>query len=110
MSLPIQDKQAFGSICRELLDMFSASFPNKEFHCAALRSLDNLLSRRDHYDGDPGGWAGGLVYMIARHDWNVSHPTFLNRQLEAIFGVSMGTIRKRAVYLWPAIFPDVFVD
>ena len=34
------------------------------------------------------------------------HPTFLNNELEAIFGVSMSTIRKRAEQLWPAILPQ----
>lgn len=117
MSLPIQDKQEFSSICRELLDKFSVSFPNAAFHLVTLQALGNLLCRPDDYDGEPGEWVGGLVYLIAKHDPRftayeprIKLPTFLNRELEAIFGVSMRKIRKRADRLWPVAFPGVFPE
>lgn len=110
MNQPIADKRAFGKVCRELLDRFSARFPNEVFHVATLEAMENLLTQRDRYDGEPGGWAGGLVYIIAKHDLRISPPLFLNRDLEATFGVSMGTIRRRAACLWPVVFPGVFTE
>lgn len=108
MNQTICSKLAFGFRCREMLHEFSARFPNERFQSAVLESLRNLLAQRDHFSGDPGGWAGGLVYIIASHAPKVPHPTFLNRDLEAVFHVSMGTIRKRADKLWPVVPSEVF--
>ena len=110
MNQTIRNKLAFGFRCREMLHEFLARFPNEQFCSAALESLRNLLAQRDYYPGDPGGWAGGLVYMIASHDPRVPHPLFHNSDLEAVFRVSMGTIRKRADKLWQVVFPEVFTD
>ena len=105
MSTPIHDKVEFASICRSMLAKFSTSFPDEHFYAAALSSLESLLAQRDCCDGKPGGWAGGIVYAIARHGREASPLTFLNSELEAVFGVSMSTIRKRAEQLWPAVLP-----
>jgi hypothetical protein len=67
MNQVVFDKEEFGSKCRAMLDTFSARFPNDRFHYITLRSLERLLAKRDHYMGEPGGWAGGLVYAIAQH-------------------------------------------
>ncbi len=101
-------KQEFRLRCRQMLDEFSSRFPDEAFHFSALQSLEHLVAQRNDCYADPGGWTGGLLYMIAKHNIYVSHPRFHNRDLEEVFGVSMDTIRKRAVHLWPVVFPDVF--
>jgi len=106
MTQPIHSKQEFSVVGRAMLDNFSAIVPHERFHYIVLRSLDRLLAERDCYDGQLGGWAGGLVYAAAQHRPDFERPLgYLNSQLETIFGVPMSTIRKRAEQLWSAIFP-----
>ena len=48
--------------------------------------------------GRPGGWAAGIVYALAnRYRIACGVPGLLNKDLEVFFGVSMETIRERAV-------------
>jgi hypothetical protein len=108
MNQPIYDERSFSFICCKLLSRFSARFPDAAFHFAASEALVNLLVERDQRGGEPGGWVGGLVYMIAKHDPEIKPPPFNNSDLEEVFGVSMSTIRKRADKLWPVVFPKVF--
>ena len=100
MSLSVRETLAFGSTCREWLDKFAERFPHEEFHRTAIRSLGGLLTYRDDFPGDPAGWAGGIVYIMAAHDSLGMHPRFLNRELEDFFGVSMSNIRKCGDQIW----------
>ena len=108
MNLALREKFAFRDICQEWLNKFFLQFPHRDFQRAVLKSLDTLLCYRDDFKGEPAAWAGGLVYVMSRHDWNSMHPVVLNRELEEVFGVSMSTIRHRADQIWSWSCDDDF--
>lgn len=50
--------------------------------------------------GKPEGWAAGIIYGLANRDRRACGvPGLLNSEVEVLFGVSMGTIRKRAAQI-----------
>ena len=50
------------------------------------------------------GWAAGIVYALATRGLRAfGVPDFLNAEFEQYFGVSMGTVRKRATHVLRAI-------
>jgi len=102
----VQEFSEFSSACRGMLARFFHSFPDEAFQSAALQSLERALTQGHHFDGKPGGWAGGLVHAIARTPGSEAMSSS-TAKLEAIFGASMGTIRKRAEQVWPAVESEV---
>jgi len=80
--------------CRKLLDGFFERHPNEELRERARQALNALLGRGMALGGAPGGWAGGIVYAVGGTGCGV--PGVMNADLEAAFGTTMGTIRRRA--------------
>lgn len=80
--------------CRKLLDGFFEKHPNDELRVRAGEALSSLLGRDTAMPGAPGGWAGGIVYAVGSSGCGV--PGIMNADLEAAFGTTMGTIRRRA--------------
>jgi len=80
--------------CRGLLDAFFERYPNDELRARAGEALSSLLGRDMAMGGAPGGWAGGIVYAVGGTGCGV--PGVMNAALEAAFGTTMGTIRRRA--------------
>jgi hypothetical protein len=83
--------------CRQLLSAFFAKYPNAHLRVQADRTLKMLLACKVPMRGKPGGWAGGIVYAVS--SIGVGVPGILNSELEEAFGVSMGTIYKRAAMI-----------
>jgi hypothetical protein len=100
------DTREFSSACREMQASFFDRFRDEAFQSIALRALEQVVSQYHHFDGKPGGWAGGLIHAIAKNTGLGRH-VVLNSELEAIFGVSIGTIRRRAEQVWPIIEAEV---
>jgi hypothetical protein len=96
----------FSLACRGMLAKFFDRFPDEAFQSVACQSLEAFLTQRHHREGKPGGWTGGLVYALAK-DIGPGKHVVLNSDLEAIFGTTMGTIRRRAEQVWPVIEADV---
>ena len=80
--------------CRGLLDAFFERHPNDDLRDRVGDALSSLLGRDMAMPGAPGGWAGGIVYAVGGTGCGV--PGVMNADLEAAFGTTMGTIRRRA--------------
>lgn len=83
--------------CRDLLDSFFASYRHREMQKSAGKALRFLLASGEPLLGKPPGWAAGIAYALTtagRYPCGV--PGVLNADVEEFFGVSMGTICKRA--------------
>ena len=93
---------SFGRSRLPLID----EFPDSAFQAVALRALEKLVAPSHSREGKPGGWAGGIVHAITKYARLGQH-VVLNSELEVIFGVSIGTIRKRAEQIWPIIRSEV---
>jgi len=91
-----------------LLDAFFDRYPDEAFRGAAREVLDKLLANREDFSGKPGGWAGGLVYVISAWMPLRRRHVILNAELEDVFGTTMSTIRKRAEQIWRIIEPELF--
>ena len=86
--------------CRDCLELFFADHPDATLRKRALKALRLLAACDEPLAGKPAGWAAGIVYAVANRDRQACGvPGILNRELEALFGVSMGTIRKRAAQI-----------
>ncbi|MBI5866598.1 MAG: hypothetical protein HZB38_19195 [Planctomycetes bacterium] len=86
--------------CRESLERFFGQHPDATTHCRALRVLRMLTACQRPFRGKPEGWAAGIIYGLAnRHRRACGLPGLLNSEAEALFGVSMGTIRRRAAQI-----------
>ena len=92
--------------CRELLAAFFDRFPDEQLQLAANSALELLLAKDVVLSGKPAGWAGGLVYALGCKA-GIGIPGVLNSELEAIFGVSVGTISKRAKRIWDLMEPEL---
>lgn len=82
--------------CRNLVAAYFEQFPNAAFQYLVDWGLEDLMRYPIDTQNKPGGWAGGLVRAVAQR----SKPTdlrVLNAEMAEIFGVSFGTICKRAV-------------
>jgi hypothetical protein len=96
--------QEFSLACRELVTAFFDKFPDERFRSVASQLLETFLGQQ--CDGKPGGWAGGLVYALTK--WtDLGKHVILNSDMEAVFGTTMGTIRRRAEQVWQVIEADV---
>ena len=83
-----------GATCQQLLTAFLKKYPNPSLQVDANHILKRLLALKISMPGKPGGWAGGIVYAMSSVGAGV--PGALNSELEIAFGVSMGTIYRRA--------------
>ena len=83
--------------CRGYLDHFFCRHPDVLLQRRALKALRLLTACDEPLRGKPAGWAAGIVYAVANRDRQACGvPGLLNNEFEAFFGVSMGTIRRRA--------------
>jgi hypothetical protein len=86
--------------CRGLLDGFFRRHPNAALEKRALKALHLLTACDKRLTGACAGWAAGIVYAVANRDRRACGvPGILNSELEGLFGVSMGTVRKRAAQI-----------
>ena len=85
-----------------MLAAFFDRYPDDAYQTVASRSLETLLTQRPCLTGDAGGWTGGLVHAIAKQT-SLGRHVILNSEFEAMFGVSIGTVRKRAAQVWDLI-------
>jgi hypothetical protein len=86
--------------CRERLELFFGSYRDAVMQKRALKALRFLTACDKPLLGKPEGWAAGIVYALADRDRRACGvPGVLNSDFEQFFGVSMGTIRKRAAQI-----------
>jgi len=87
-------------ICQESLERFFGQHPDAATQSRALKILRLLTACEEPLRGNPEGWAAGIIYWAANHDRQACGVHgLLNSEVEALFGVSMGTIRKRAAQI-----------
>ncbi len=97
MALTNQDAEL---ACRERLELFFGSYRNAAMQKSALKALRFLTACDTPLLGKPEGWAAGIIYKLATGDRRACGvPGILNSDFEQIFGVTMGTIRKRAAQI-----------
>lgn len=86
--------------CRDGLNRFFGAHPDAAMKKRALKALRFLAACEKSLSGKPEGWAAGIVYGLANRDRQACGvPGLLNSEVEAFFGVSMGTIRRRAAQI-----------
>ena len=86
--------------CRELLERFFADHSDVTAQKRVLEALRFLTADNKPLTGKPEGWAAGIIYAVTNRDRQACGvPGLLNSEFEAIFGVSMGTIRRRAAQI-----------
>jgi hypothetical protein len=84
--------------CKDFLNRFFDSYRDDTLQKQALKALRFLVADDEPLLGKPAGWAAGIVYALAnRYRQPCGVSGLLNRDLEKFFGVTMGTIRERAV-------------
>ncbi len=97
MALTNQDSEL---ACRERLELFFGSYRDAAMQKRAMKALRFLAACDKPLVGKPEGWAAGIIYALAtrgRRAYGV--PGVLNSDFEQFFGISMGTIRKRAAQI-----------
>lgn len=86
--------------CRKLLEQFFDDHPDAAMKKRAIKALRFLSVSDKPLAGKPEGWAAGIVYAVANRDRQACGvPGLLNSEFEALVGVSMGTIRRRAAQI-----------
>ena len=84
--------------CKDFLNRFFDSYRDGALRKRSLKALRFLMACDEPLLGKPGGWAAGIVYALAnRYRVPCGVPGLLNKEAEEFFGVTMGTIRERAV-------------
>ena len=97
MGMPSHDCEM---ACRERLERFFGAHPDAAMQKRALKVLRFLTTGDKQLAGKPEGWAAGIIYTVANRDRRACGvPGLLNSEFEALFGVSMGTTRKRAAQI-----------
>lgn len=92
--------QNCGLACRERLERFFDEHPDAATRSRALKALRLLTACEKPLRGKPEGWAAGIIYGVVNRDRRACGvPGLLNSEVEAFFGVSMGTIRRRAAQI-----------
>jgi hypothetical protein len=86
-----------------LLDLFFQRYPDDAFRDLAREFLGKLVANSPEVSGQPGGWAGGLVYAISAWSPLQRRHVIRNAEYEELFGTSMGTIRTRAERVWQIV-------
>jgi Domain of unknown function (DUF6398) len=85
------------SPCKEHLDRFFARYPDAALQSRAAKAVRILTADDQPFAGKPEGWAAGIIYALANRDRQAcGMPGLLNSEFAEFFGVSMGTVRKRA--------------
>lgn len=88
------------SACRAHLERFFRAHRDAATQSRVMKALRLLAACEKPLRGKPEGWAAGIIYWVANHDRQACGvPGLLNSEVEALFGVSMGTIRKRAAQI-----------
>jgi hypothetical protein len=87
--------ESMDKACQDLLDAFFERYPNDELRDQVGQVLARLLGCDTALRGNPGGWAGGIVYAVGSRGCGV--PGVMNADLEKVFGARMATIRRRAM-------------
>jgi len=83
--------------CRRHLERFFGNSPKSALQKRATKALRFLAAGDVQLAGKPAGWAAGIVYALANRGRRACGvPGILNAEVEQFFGVSMGTVRKRA--------------
>lgn len=83
--------------CRNSLERFFAEHPDTATQQRALKAFRLLTACEKTLRGNPEGWAAGIIYWAANNDRRACGvPGVLNSEVEAIFRVSMDTVRRRA--------------
>ena len=83
-------------IAEQLKDFF-ARHPNPALKAKTLQAMRAVQRNVACPAGNPSGWAGGILYAAANDGKTpVGIPGLLNSEVEKFFGVTMGTIRRRA--------------
>ncbi|MFH1110430.1 MAG: DUF6398 domain-containing protein [Planctomycetota bacterium] len=86
--------------CRKRLERFFDDHPDATMRKRALRALRFVTASDEPLAGKPEGWAAGIIYAVANRDRQACGVHgLLNSEFEALVGVSMGTIRKRAAQI-----------
>jgi len=80
--------------CHRLQGEFFEKYPSHDLPQRVQQALESLLQHEVDWTGAVGGWAGGIVYAVGSSGCGV--PGVMNADLEAAFGTTMSTIRKRA--------------
>ena len=97
MALTNQDAEL---ACRERLELFFGSYRDAAMQKSALKALRFLTACDKPLLGKPEGWSAGIVYALATRGRRACGvPGVLNSEFEQFFGVSMGTICKRAAQI-----------
>jgi len=87
----------FERLFREHLARYFAKYPDGAMQTRAANALQLIHASDKPLAGRPEGWAAGIVYFLANRDRQACGvPGVLNSELESFFGVTMGTIRRRA--------------
>ena len=90
--------------CQKHLDRFFHAYPEPATQKSATKVLLFLAATDTPLTGKPEGWAAGIIYALAKRGRRpCGVPGFLNAEFEQFFGVSMGTVRKRAARVERAI-------
>lgn len=90
--------------CRRHLERFFRSYPDSALQERATKALRFLAAGDAELAGKPAGWAAGIIYALANRGRRACGvPGILNAEFEQFFGVSMGTVRKRAVQVLRAV-------
>ena len=83
--------------CKEHLDRFFASYPDSALQKRATKAARFLSADDKPLAGKGEGWAAGIIYAVANLDRQACGvPGLLNSEFAGFFGVSIGTVRKRA--------------
>ena len=90
--------------CRDHLDRFFASHRDATMQKSVTKALRFLAAGDEPMGGKPEGWAAGIIYALVNRDRRACGvPGMLNAEVEEFFGVTMGTIRKRAAQVERAL-------
>ncbi len=93
----ITSTRTVGIACEEHLDRFFDSYPDTAMQERTAKAIGFLEAHEKPLTGKPEGWAAGVIYCLANRDRQACGvPGLLNSEFAEFFGVSMGTIRKRA--------------
>ena len=92
--------QACERACRGQLEHFFDRYPNAVMQKLSVNALRLLAACDTPLAGKSAGWAAGIIYAVANRDKRACGvPGILNSEFEALFDVSMGTIRRRAAQI-----------
>ena len=91
------ERQDCERACQGYLDHFFSRHPDEALRKRALKAQRLLMAVDEQLVGKPAGWAAGIIYAAANRDRQACGvPGILNTDFETFFGVSMGTVRRRA--------------